>query len=70
MHCYLYVDIPPTLIMYFGQVIYEIERPGLEWWIRIIFGKGLNTIQMVFSNYLQVVTIFLFIVHSKYISQC
>ncbi|XP_019864132.1 PREDICTED: uncharacterized protein LOC109593532, partial [Amphimedon queenslandica] len=34
--------IPPTLRMYFGQVLYEVKRPGLEWLMRVIFDRDLS----------------------------
>ena len=45
--------------MYFGQVLYEVKRPGVEWLMRIIFGRDLSKVKMVLQYTLCILFIFI-----------
>ena len=36
--------------MYFGQVLYEVKRPGVEWCMRVIFSRDLNKVKTVYCS--------------------
>uniref|UniRef100_A0A1X7TQ78 CARD domain-containing protein n=1 Tax=Amphimedon queenslandica TaxID=400682 RepID=A0A1X7TQ78_AMPQE len=43
-------DIPPTLRMYYGQVLYVVKTPGLEWLMRVIFDRDLSRIKTYIND--------------------
>ena len=59
----LIVQLP--LKYYFGQVMYDVKRPGREWLMRFLLGKDLNALSEVCTytvvNYALIMLIFTFI---------
>ena len=57
--------VQPPLKYYFGQVMYDVKRPGREWLMRFLLGKDLNALSEVCTytvvNYALIMLIFTFI---------
>ncbi|XP_019857273.1 PREDICTED: uncharacterized protein LOC109585588 [Amphimedon queenslandica] len=53
----LYIDTlytPVQSYLYFAQVVYETQRPGREWLMRVIFGKDLDLLAMHINKFKKV----------------
>ena len=57
--------VQSPLKYYFGQVMYDVKRPGREWLMRFLLGKDLNALSEVCTytvvNYALIMLIFTFI---------
>lgn len=54
------LDIPPTLRMYYGQVLYEVKKPGMEWLMRVFFERNLSRVKTVYRYTLCLLMIFIY----------
>ena len=57
--------VQSPLKYYFGQVVYDVKRPGREWLMRFLLSKDLNALSEVCTytvvNYALIMLIFTFI---------